>query len=61
MCCHILNQNSEVTSTSSIQRVTELEPQNQEQYKAFDEFKVVVRIKLKENRTYDGAKPNPED
>ena len=61
MCCHILNQNSEVTSTSSIQRVTELELQNQEQYKTFDEFKVVVRIKLKENRTYDGAKPNPED
>ena len=61
MAYHILNQNGKVVSRSSVQRVTELELQTQEHSKKFDEFEDAIRIKLDENRTYEGARPNPED
>ena len=61
MCYHILNRNGEVVSRSTVQRVTALELQTVEHSKTFDEFETAIRLKLKENRTYLGAKPNPAD
>ena len=61
MCYHILNQNGEVVSRSTVQRVTALELQIDAHSKTFDEFETKICLKLKENRTYSGAKPNPAD
>ena len=62
MCYHILNQNAEVVARSSVQRVTQLELQTDEYIKLFNTFDTAIETKLKiKHRTYNGAKPNPED
>ena len=62
MCYHIINQNGKVVARSSVQRVTQLELQTTEyktMFKALDKS-IKERLDIKD-RSYAGAKPNPED
>ena len=62
MCYHVLNENGNVVSRSSVQRVTQLELQTTEYTDLFNEFDTSIKDKLKcKDRTYKGSKPNPED
>ena len=62
MCYWILNENAQVVSRSSVQRVTPLELQTTDHSTTFQNYEIKIKSKLNEkNRTYDGNKPNPED
>ena len=62
MCYWILNENAQIVSRSSVQRVTPLELQTTDHSQTFNAFELKIKTKLNEkNRTYDGHKPNPED
>jgi hypothetical protein len=62
MCYHILNQNGQVVSRSTVQRVTNLEMETDSIKQIFAEFDTGINDRLKsEDRGYNGAKPNPED
>ena len=62
MCYNILNQNGRVVSRSSVQRETKIELQNDEYKTLFQDFDQSIKARLKcKDRSYDGAKPYPED
>ena len=62
MCYNILNQNGAIVSRSSVQRVTQLELQTDEYKTLFHDFDQSIKARLKcKDRSYDGAKPHPED
>ena len=62
MCYHILNQNGKVISRSTVQRVTNLELQDDLVKDTFKKYDAEIDRPLKvPNRGYDGAKPSPED
>ena len=62
MCYWILNDNAQIISRSSVQRVTPLELQTTDHATTFTNFEDKIRVKLNEKeRTYNGHKPNPED
>ena len=62
MCYHILQQNGQVVSRSTVQQVTQLKLQTCEYREMFNTFDINIKDKIKcKERYYDGAKPHPED
>ena len=62
MCYNIINQNGKVVARSSVQRVTQLELQTTEYKTLFEALDKSIKERLNiKDRSYAGAKPNPED
>ena len=62
ICYNTHNENAEVISRSSVQRVTPLELQTTDHSTIFHHFESKIKAKLKEKDcTYDRNKPNPGD
>ena len=62
MCYHILNQNAQVISRSTVCRVTSLELETSEHKHTFQEFDKNIKDRLQEKDvSYEGSKPNPSD
>ena len=62
MCYHILTQKGSVVSRSTVQRVTNLEAQENNVKELFVHYDVEIHRRLKlEDRGYEGSKPDPKD
>ena len=62
MCYHILTQKGSVVSRSTVQRVTNLEAQENNVKELFVHYDAEIHRRFKqEDRGFEGSKPDPKD
>ena len=62
MCYYIITQSGRVVSRSTVQRVTNLESQQQDVIDTFKQYDEEIHRRLKaDDRGFEGAKPDPKD